>query len=97
MRIKLKDGTIIEQDAVMEIDTGLGTLFVKSSGDPDVYPGFEVGLLRPDGNQFCPMLVEVNEEEHILRLHYWSPWQENPVWDAELLPEEIDSAFSEEV
>lgn len=102
MRIKLKDGTVIEQEGVMEIDTALGTLYVELAGDSGLYPGFYINLRRPDGNEFCPMLVEVDQSDWgdppAMKMHYWSPeshWDE-PVWNEVLTAEDIDSTFREE-
>lgn len=103
MRIILEDGTVIEQEAKMEIDTVLGTLLVEPvdvspNGD---YPGVYISLKRPDGNVFTPMLVEVDQEDPadaMMKAHYWSPeshWDE-PVWDVNLTAEQIDSTFKEE-
>lgn len=101
MRIRFADGTTIEKDATVEIDTALGTLIVEQAGDPDLYPGFYIDLKRPDGNVFSPMLVEVDQhgwsEQPEMKMHYWSPEHQfdDPVWDERLTAEQIDSTWKE--
>ena len=100
MRIILKDGTVIEQEAKLELDTALGTLVVESAyNGPDAdYPGVYISLKRPDGSVFTPFLVEVDQYDPYdpaMKAHYWSPEShfDEPVWDVSLTPEQIDSTF----
>ena len=104
MRITLRDGTVIDQEAAtMEIETNLGTLIVEpaTSGVNNTdYPGVYISLRRPDGNIFSPFLVEVDQYDASdvrMRAHYWSPEShfDEPVWDVALTAEEIDSTFKE--
>lgn len=102
MRIMLKDGTVIEQEAKLEIDTALGTLLVEpvDISPKGSFPGVYISLKRPNNNLFTPILVEVDQFDLTdvqMKAHYWSPeshWDE-PVWDVSLTPEHIDSAFRE--
>ncbi len=102
MRIRLKDGTIIEQEGVVEIDTSMGTLFVDPM-DSQNYPGFYIVLKRPDGIEYTSIKGEVcqpQDEEPVFKVHYWSPEadrdMDDPVWSEVLSSEEIDSAYRAE-
>ena len=101
IRIKLADGTVLDENVKsIEIDTRLGTLFAEPKTAKD-YPGFYVSLRRPDGHEFNPMLVEVDQddlaEEPMLEMHYWSPEQhyDDPVWNVHLSAGQIDSTWKE--
>jgi len=101
MTIQLSDGRVFEQDGIMAIETVMGALFVERAGDPDNYPGFYISLRRPGGNDFTPILVEVDQSERNepeFKMHYWSPennW-DDPVWNVALTPEEFDEAWKDD-
>ena len=102
VRIKLADGTVLEENVkAVEIDTKLGTLFAEPKTAND-YPGFYVSLRRPDGHEFNPMLVEVDQDEGWgdepeMKMHYWSPESHfnDPVWNVSLTAAKIDSTWKE--
>ena len=102
MTIQLADGTVLDQEGIVAVDTKLGTLYVEHAGDPDYYPGFYITLRRPDGGEFVMLLAEVDQadpdEPPVFKAHYWSPetcMNDDPVWDVNVTAEEIDSAFVE--
>lgn len=101
MSIELSDGKVLEQDGIMAVDTMLGTLYVERTSDLESYPGFYISLRRPGGKDFVPLLVEVDQDdpaEPRFKVHYWSPENhfDDPVWDARLTAEEIDSTWKEQ-
>lgn len=83
----------------MELETSLGTLRVQANKEPG-YPGFFISLVRPDGNTFDPVYVEVNEYHEggpRLMVYQWTP--EN-MWDKadtthSYTPQRIDRVFEE--
>lgn len=100
MHIELDDGQVLNQEGIMAIETELGTLYVERAGD-DNYPGFYISLRRPDGREFTPLLVEVDQsgyDEPTFEAHYWSPEHhfDDPVWDVSLTAEQIDSTWEGE-
>lgn len=103
MRIVYKDGTWDADESVkaIAIETKLGVLYAEPRENKD-YPGFYVSLRRPDGHEFNPMLVEVDQDEGWgdepeMKMHYWSPESHfnDPVWNVSLTAEQIDSTWKE--
>lgn len=83
----------------LKIETKIGTLVAVARPDP-YYPGFDLGLERPDGSTYWFALAEVNQNDDDgpvqLALHQWSPDGANcddPIYDSYYTPAEIDAGL----
>ena len=78
-----------------EIETSFGTIFVRVLNSKN-YPGLSLCLQRPNGEseEFC--LLEVDEQEHLLKAHVWNAKDDEPVFDEWITMEEVKKLFGEE-
>lgn len=78
-----------------EIETSFGTIFARVT-DSKEYPGISLCLRRPGRlfEEFC--LLEVDEQERLLKAYVWNPNSDEPAHRERITLEEIKKLFGEE-